>query len=633
MRKKVLSATAMVVLFSILSFLAILAYRWVFPGKGTVVPSMLFHWRLSSAVQDFIISFPAIALAAIMGSFGLADDGSRQDGRRFSLGFLETMTGPLIACIVAAAAYAALYLLALPVARDWHMDIAAKSSFYEYSYRTMLSAANEGDWKEASRRIAVCDALWPDSEEISRLVVTPGGVRRMDEDDDAARQGMLSLRDQLRVELSALHAEADESEGRGSPSGQKTQAGTSMVKFSATSLAPGGAPAPVSAAQALAIAERELAAGKNFDAHWYATLAVKLSPPGDSLAAKADRVASEAWNAIATIAPDEQEVAAHRLFLVKRSGYEALQSGEWVRAYYIFDTYLKAVPDDSEAPLFLVQSERGAAKEAFFLDEATYSLGQVYSEVLFSLPSSGGGRDLLFAQRLNWFRDAAYVEGLTAASYAPTGRRLWAVTARYAKLVPLSVAGVLPSKGVAADADRSVLLLVALDREDGSKRIVPSFVDSVAPGDADNRLLLQASFEDLGLAAEARRDSASLSLVELDRASDRLEPLGFRSELFKAESLQRLTDPFTFLWVSVFALAFGWRLRSRARIGFALLPVMIVLPFVVDVPLQAIRRVSGMLSVAAVISLPYAVAMPLTLVAEGLLFAASLVFLAGQRAE
>ncbi len=612
--RKYPSALLFLLIFLLVAFAGFLGFRWFTLGGVGIIKALAFQWTLAAASIDTVHAFPALSLVAIMGVFGLGSADSGDRGKRFSSEFMEMLRKPLVACIVAGSLNALLSLLALPLLLDWRSGVEGRSSLFEYSLHHLAVAVESGDWDDAARRLSVCDTIWPNSPLVDDLKLS------QDESASSGTNTQLSLRNRIRVELVALRGT---DLGPGGVGESSSREGAAPMRL----FAPGGVKAPVNATVAIGKAEAALQDKHLFDAHWYATLAQRLSKAGSPMAAQAERLAAETWNKIASTMPDEE--AAKAEFGRKKYAYQATLAGDWIRAYYVFVDLQRRNPSDPELPGFIAQSEAGVSALSFFLDEASYDLGQVYTDVLFSVPEDGGGRDVVFAKKFRVFQDAAYAEGLVAAGFDGAHRRVWTVSVPYAKVIPISTSS--PDELASASAERSAILLVGLDRTEEQKRSEPVYQGMGRQDDISTRLMLKVPFEDLLLAASVQRDLSALSLNDLDRAADRLRSLGFREERFRGETITRLADVFSFLWLEIFALTMAWRLRSRKKFGISFVLVVLALFFVLDLAVQVLHHLSSLLSTALVALLPFGAALPVLIVAECLVFLMAVVLLAAQK--
>jgi hypothetical protein len=320
--------------------------------------------------------------------------------------------------------------------------------------------------------------------------------------------------------------------------------------------------------------------------------------------------------------PSSADRKAFEVYRKKREGYAAVLAEDWIRAYFIYEDLSRTVANDPDVSRFLKVSESGTRTVSFFSDEVGASIGAVDIDVVASLPGEKSGRDILRIKRLHPFADSAYGEGLEFLSFDASGNLRFGVESPFMKAVPLRLAD---------SEQRTALLLLALDREDEAVRWPPKWTaGSVRPG-SETRLILSVPYERLLLAVRARRGLDALSVPELYRGSRELVSYGFIAERFQAEMLRRFVEPFAFLSLSVYVLAVAWRSRARRSIGAAGIPILLLLPFAMNVLVEAYRQLAGTSAAVFATALPFGAAVAATIALQGALMLGALLFLAGQR--
>jgi len=583
-----LPSYVLILIFSILSFLAIFAYRFFFPGAAEPLPVFALHWRLGRALIDFIDVFPAIALSAILSHFGFGS-WAPEGPERFSGTFFDSMKEPLMATLVVALIYAALFLLVLPVMLDFRQDLSVKGILFRSSLERATSAIEREDWLEAERYMNMCQRVWPESPDT-----------QID-------------RDRLQVGLSNLRATERKLSDGDRPS--------AVADHFMDAYLP-GVPRDVNSSDALLLAKEALSAGRYYDAHWLAALAEKIAGPNASEANEAPLIASEAWNAIALMEPSKDDKQAFSIFRRKRDGYAAVKAGDWIRGYYIFDKLATDVSGDADVDRFLTMSRNGARKTAFFVDEVGEILGQVELDAFMSFPNRDGGRDVLVLKHFHVSADLAYADGFEMLSFGADGKQRYAVQAPYAKFGPLHIAEERPSVSI---------LLLGLDRTDERMRWEPVWSFG-KPSDAiPGRVLLAVSWDEFILATQVRQGIEMLSVPKLNESAKLLGPDGFITEAFRAEILRRLAEPFAFLALAVLFLTIGWRMRSPRGAGWLGYVMLALLPFAVNLVVQAYRFLTSTTALAFTLLLPFGWAVAAILGFHILVLFIALVFLAGQR--
>jgi hypothetical protein len=580
------------------SLLIILGFRFVYPGETAPIPFFDRSWRIVRGLLDFISLFPALAMSALVVPFGRAAS-HEEEHTRFSPRFFQVIKGPVITAISAAVVYGLLFFLVLPLVQDQEADMRFRGSLYRTARERARIHREEGDWREVSRFVNLGERIWPDSP------------------------GMADLKNQVLLYMEERRFEEEEERAaiRAEMTGAGRAAGLSAMP---------GQPEPVNATEALSLGEAALGEERYFDAHWLAVLAERLAKEGSPEAVSASRLAGRAWNHIQSLAPSARESRLFSLFRLKQSGYEAMISGDWIRAYYVFLELVKLSPGDPDAANFLAKSEAGTREVAFFTDEL--EMGETLGGAVFSLPAentrSGTGRMVLRFTGLSGFPDYSFGLGLEYIRFDGESRPVARLEAPYAKILPLR----------ANDRPRTLILMRALDRFDENRRWEPAWAADPAlppsPEQAlagDPQLLLDISYEDFLLLSRIRRGLDNLQMGELFSAARSSAASGYLPQVFEAEMLYRLSVPLFFLPMTILTIIAGWRFRAKKRPRYLFIPMLPLLPLVFNGMVHLYRNILNTLGIWAVLSLGFSTALIIAVVALALLFISSLILLAAQR--
>jgi hypothetical protein len=578
----------------------ILGFRLIFPGEAPPIPPLSLPWRVVRGLLDSIGLFPALVMSALVIPFGRAAL-PEEEYTSFSPKFFQIIRAPVIGAISAAAVYGLLFFLALPVIQGRELNMRAEGSLYRLARERAREHSRAGEWLEAAQFIAVCERIWPGSPEMNSLkeeaAINVEEIRFEEGDERAA----------------ALAAAA----------GENREAGLSAMP---------GQRQPVDVTEALSLGEAALGEERYYDAHWLATLAGRLARPGSPEDSAASRLAGRAWNALQSLAPNARESRLYAAFRLKQSGYEAMVSGDWIRAYYIFQDLRELSPGDPDAANFFAKSEAGTKEAAFFVDEMELAVGEIVTGPVFSLPveNAGGrpGRGVLRFSGLSTFPDYAYGLGLEYIGVDGEARPVSRLEAPYAKILPIRIGG----------QPKTLILLRALDRHDPNRRREPLWAaDPVQPpspensASGDTRLLLDLSYEDFLLLSRVRRGLDNLRMGELFAAARNLGNLGCLPQVFEAEMINRLAGPLFFLPMAILAITIGWRFRAKKRPRYLFIPMLPILPLVFNGLVHLYRNVLNTTAIWLVISAGFFTSLVIFITALTLLFILSLIFLAAQR--
>jgi hypothetical protein len=610
-KESLLSAPGIFVFYCLASALVIMAFRFFFPGEEAPLAVFSLRWKLLQGVLSCISLFPGLVMSSLVIPFGFIIQ-PREQFTPFSPQFLDSLKLSIFTAIAGAVIYGFLFFLALPMVRDYEMNLRYEGGLYIRARDLARRYAAEEDWIEAYQFTAICEEIWPGSPELAP-VRTEAAIRM-----DAYRLSLEDPEDQ--------------------PPARRPLPGTTAD----LSALPGGKN-PVDAAEALDLAEKALREERYYDAHWLATLGGRLAGENSPEESAAARLAGLAWNKVAAMEPGSREQEAFRLYRLKREGYEAMTARNWIQAYYIFRELHFLTPLDPDIDRFYAQSERGALESAFFTDEIEFALGEVLAGGVFSLPVTGAGsaippgrprsdspsrpaspppqgRLVIRFSSLSVFPDYAYGIGVSLMALDREGRPGWTMEAPYAKIIPLAL----------ERSSRVAILMRALDRADktgGREPVVTSLGETAPPG---GRVLLDISWTDFLLLADIRRGISVLPVAQLRAAAEDLTYAGYLPAVFQAELLYRFSESAMLLPLAILAIVIGWRYRALKRPRYLGIPMLGVLPAVFAGFTNFIRLCINHLSIWAVLSLGYTSALILFILLGVTAFVLSLILLAAQ---
>jgi hypothetical protein len=577
------------------SFLGILGFRFIFPLEAAPLPVYSGHWRFVLALEEFIRLFPALSLSALVIPFGFRDS-SGLSFTSFSLHFSEIFRDHIITAIGATMVYGLLFLLALPLAQRDEADQRFQGLLFREAREKARAYAAEQSWVEAAQFVAVCENIWPESPEMETL----------------KRDVYINL-----DEYNFLHSGGASAE-RADPALKGGEG------FTLGSRNPQDRN-PVDAAEALNLAETAFQEERYYDAHWLASLAGRIARGGSVEAAASARLASRAWNAVASLEPHSREAQAYSRYHLKVSGYEAMMAGDWIRGYYIFNEYAELNPGDPDVVNFIRLCEQGIGEIAFFIDEMELAVGEILTGAVFSLPhktASGiiDGRVVMRFRSLSAFADNSYAIEAELIAFDREGQLLYRLEAPYVKIVPITL-GAVP---------RVVLLMRALDRHNREQRWEPQWSGPEPSGLGNTQLILDISYEDFLLLSRVRRGTDNFLLGDLFDAEKRLGDLGYIPQVFQALIIRRFAEPVLFLSMAVLAIVVGWRYRAKKRPRYLGLPLLFLLPLVLNGVVNLYRGMINSLSILMALSLDLSMIIPVFIAISVVLFFGALILLAAQ---
>jgi hypothetical protein len=597
-RDRFFSPTGIFIMYLLISFLVLTGYRFIFPGEQAPLGNFFMSWRFILGVLDFIGLFPALAMSALVIPFGFETDPG-EDFVRFSPKFLDNLKGSILSAIFASVLYGLLFFIVLPLAQGSRSDMRFAGELFRMARGRAVMSAAQAHWQEASQFLSVCENIWPRSPEMEDL--------------------------RLRITLAA-----------------------DAVRFSAGS-SPGEVPqntavtseqrrAVQSATEALNLSTIAFSEERYYDAHWLATLASHLAKPGSIEAQNAIRAASLAWNAVSSLEPNARESYTHSLYRLKRDGYEAMVSDDWIRAYYIFRELSEKTPEDPDVERYLAMSEQGTAGVAFFIDEVEVGIGENLTGAVFSIPlipsipsaiaanttvfgeGTPGGRVVMRFRSLTTFPDFSYAIDLELAAFDDNNRPLYEAEAHYAKLIPMTVRG----------KPRLVILLRALDRYDEQARWEPVWTGSGYTDLGDAQIALDITYEHFLRLSKAWRRVDSLYLADLLAMSRDFGNYGYIPQVFQAEILRRISEPVILLPLTILSIIIGWRFRAKTRPRYLGLPMLVIIPLVFSGVVYSLRAVFNVLGLWMLLSLGVSLSIVVFIAGALLFFILCLILLAAQ---
>jgi hypothetical protein len=561
----------------------VMIFRFIFPGEPTPLIIYSRNWRLIQGVIEVFNLFPAIAFSGFVIPFGIAM--LEENFKSFSDIFFKRFFSSIVLVIVAAVLYAIIFFFVYPMTVTYKENLRYSGEIYHIAKNNAKQSAAEGEWFDASQFLNICDKIWYKSPELKEL------------------------RDEIAINLQEDYSIKGEEKARARAALTVDRRSLEITPLYANQN-------PIDAAQAITMSREAFNERRYYDSHWLANLATRLAVRGSVEADNASRLASDAWNMVTSLAPSAKEMRLYELYNLKVSGYQAMEAGEWILAFYIFQELLMFTPDDPDAKNFLEVSEKKSKETAFFIDEMELSLGNILNGAIFSLPS-GDGRAVLRFNNLTTSEDVAYGIGFEYMEFDANMIPKASVKSRYAKLTPFTLNG----------KPQVLILTHALDRENKDNFFKAEWLLGRS---VTNGIFLDTSFDDLVLITEVRRGLKNLRINELFSASKKLEEEGYISQIFQAEILNRLGSVMFFLPMSIFVIVIAWRYRTKEKPRYLFIFLLPILPVVFNGFVFLYRSVINTLGIWLVLSFGFSFALVIFIAAVALTIFISLVSLSAQ---
>jgi len=575
-------------IYIIAASLLIMIFRYIIPGSEPPLLIYSGNWRLIQGFLEVFNLYPALAFSAIVIPFGLAsyDDNFQS----FSDVFFKRLLSSVVTAIIATVIYGLIFFFAFPLVKNNEEKLRFNGELYHLARNNMIESINEGSWFEASQFLGICDNIWFNDKD----------------------RELTLLRDEISINLNGFTLnKTSESPNVRTP------------EFPVLS----NDPAPVNATQAIEMSRNAFEKERYFDSHWLANLGARLAVDGSVEQANALQLSNDAWNMISSLAPSHAQTRLHELYNFKLSGYQAMDTGEWIRAYYIFQELLTLTPNDPDAANFLAASEREAKKAAFFIDEMELSVGEILNGAVFSLPN-GDNRAVLRFSSLTLSADIAYGFGFDYMDFDDNMDMRSNGTARYVKIAPVTFKN--PAGGNENDSAAKHQIIVmthSLDRYDQENFYQCEWQTGREPVGG---ILLDISFEDFLLLANVRRGLSNLQTNDLFEAANKMEKAGYVKQIFQAEILNRIGTVLFFLPMSVFVIIIAWRYRVKKKPRYFFVLMLPILPVVFHAFIFLYRAVFNALGIWLILGIGFTAALFVYLATLAVTLFISLIVLSAQ---
>jgi hypothetical protein len=566
------SPAVIFIIYLVVSFLFIMLFQFLFPTEDSPLAVYAFIWRCTQGLADFLSLLPALILAGLLIPFGLLyyyDDNFSV----YSARFLDLMKRPIVTALSAALLYVCSVFLFIPLTQQSLKTMRSQARLFTEAKEKIQIHIAQLEWSKALPFITICSRIWPDNPDINALLETVNII-----DEKSVRPAPPFLRSVPYISPQF-------------PVGQQ----------------------PVTAAQALTMAQAALDEERYYDAHWLATLALRLAPDKSTEHPQAAALAARAWQAIGVV-PKPEDYAFYNM---KRDGYEACLAENWVKAHSILSQLIRHIPDDTEVNHFLAITLNEIQTHALFVDELEGMKVQTLMHPLFSVPDTeSGGRFIIRMNRLSINNEYAYGWNTAVMALDSAGRVRFEAQATYSKIIPL----------LTGDKPHIRLILQALDRYNADSRWDPVFSPAeFAQGD----LTFAMGYDDfLALARLSTSTVDQLSIPELLAAVRKYSPFGYLKPVFYAELLYRFIEAMLFMPITILILVMGWRYRARRRPYAFIIVFALIAPVIFTVLLSCYRGILNTTVIAVLVSLGFPLSAVLFTAADIVLFICSLVMLA-----
>ena len=504
----------------LLGLIASFAYVFFMPIKETVLPVSLFSWKIRESILLFIFYFPFIYTSAlifaypiIFGKFGPAKMQRRSSAMiRFIQHFF-----------IFSLAVLSFYVVLAEAVKPILMEYQSRSVYQALTHKEYTKLAKEAydrnDYSQAGDHIGRALSIWPQSEDAMKLndmIKIAGEKISLDKTDSVLRKN-ISEEDNISM----------------------------------------------TAESALKRAEMAALAFDFYTAHYYAKLAMQTFQDGNPLKIDAENLAVRAWAEVEKGLASYKDAPSIALYKSKKAAYEALQRGDYIKAYYSFlqiDSSMRASnPDkkDPEVERFLNLSRVELEKNVFFTDELknipnfimrgdiSFTVGEHSHEcAVIKIHGISHGSSTL--------RNEIYLMNVLYTRLGISNAEKWSIIIPYAKLIE-----VVDDEG----KNRLMLQICSVDRYSEENTVYPKVLSGEIPRENAHNILLPMTMTDFILIEKSISGPSAMKISDLYYFSLIAEKYGLKKEAYLSEVLYRLTEPLLLLIVSLLVLILAWRFR------------------------------------------------------------------------
>ena len=396
-------------------------------------------------------------------------------------------------------------------------------------------------------------------------------------------------------------------------------------------------PENLTAEGALFISKRFMNKYDFYTAHYYAMRAYQLSAENAPYREEALRLAAQAWNQIEKGIAELTAEFDIRLYQAKKAGYEMLQQGNYIKAYYQFVNAKRMLEQnnplkkDPDIDRFIDITRKKVLEEVFFIDEtASLPLLETVRNIHFTVPASGTRASAqITIEGLSYITNKSireiYGRNCELTQYTADGRILYRARIPFIKLIPIE----------SAEGEAMLRMLFrAVDKQHDKVVLKPIVLEGTMPIERQTSLRLPFSYSDFELIIAANEGEKSMTLPQLYAFRQRGAQYGFPAQIYDRELLARIIDVFLILIISIYMLVLAWRFRVPPHRQFKhTWALAFPFFFVLATGLVEAGRYCARLIIALLTDISYSLSPLLLLLAYTLCFIGMCFFFIGQRSE
>ncbi len=503
------------------------AAAFFMPVKNNLLEPLLQGWKIRNAVLLFIFYFPFIYISTIILGYTIifGKYGPVKMERR-SPEIVRFIQSFFIVSMIAVSCYVILSEAVKPILLGKQAQAADKTESYIEYTKLAKEAAARKEYANALKHIKGAISIWPEGNDANRIYEM---IKISDEEFCIEKNSDLEKVVQDLQIAEKLSPEA-----------------------------------------ALNIAEKAMILFDLYTAHYYAKLAYQTFADGHPLKSEAENIAKHSWEEIEKGLNSSLEQPGILLFRNKKQAYEAMQAGNFIKAYYSFlqikNDLLRAdeTKKDEELERFLNLAKANLEYNTFFYDEIENIPAFIINKnICFSVFNSATANSKIniygIARTIDKKNNEVYLMN-TEYSYYENGRLKYSILIPYSKLKKLEN----------ADGKDSLMLQIRpVDRNIFDNDIEPEVITGVLPKENSYNIMLPMDIEDFNLIETAASHSPTeIKLSSLYYFSLIAEKYGFTKAAYLREILFRLAKPMLLLIISVVAVILAWFFRLIPGVKF-----------------------------------------------------------------
>ena len=331
-----------------------------------------------------------------------------------------------------------------------------------------------------------------------------------------------------------------------------------------------------------------------FNAHYYSSLVLEISKLNYANRDYAKQLASDSWNKLLHIDAFENDLSKE-VFQRKKEGYIALSSGDYSKAYYIYQDLLEKYPLDYDIKNFYETSKELLGTRYFFIDETLDKQQfEKFRNVFFTIPRLDGGKDIISIKGITSIDTTGgrvqYLRGFSVVSYDKNDEWIMSLSVPYAKMCSMPLENMSQELtdyiGVFSETKFvPYLFLKSVDRKYENIFITPR----IETKDGLNLIsatsyVMPIPFEDFAMLCDVSHGPETMSLISLYKFSKVASDYGYSSEIYSQSLINRFSYPVILLICFLLASIIAWNSRILSEDSFKfswllLFPVIIVLAY------------------------------------------------------